>query len=365
MENPHGVKGSGPSEELKPSCLESNEHMDSDDGQMEHESINPLHSEENSDVLVTKSVSEGNVVAPPEPKQKEDKDGFQEPEVGDKSKMETKTSKRHVGERLHEIVCCTACGQQVNHSEDSIYRHPALNVLICKSCYIYTSDDISHDSTRPHKHCRWCAQGGDLIFCDDCPNAFCKKCIQDNLGEKELLKVMDKNTKWSCYICQPEPLLDLVAICDCVFENLAHLEQQSKKKKLVSEKSDNTCDHSEELKHGSCHEETHQVYNPSSDTALSPFPTLLIPQALIEKAKALAENVRETSATLLKYSEQISPYSEVSPSESYCQYEILKYMIMEVCDAVEALADFLNDEIIELFIRQLEENNKERENENV
>ncbi|KAM8965195.1 transcriptional regulator ATRX-like isoform 2-T4 [Sarcophilus harrisii] len=154
MENPHGVKGSGPSEELKPSCLERNEHMDSDDGQMEHESINPLHSEENSDILVTKSISEGNVVVQPEPKKKEDKDDYQEPEVGHKSKMETKTSKRHVGERLHEIVCCTACGQQVNHSEDSIYRHPALNVLICKSCYIYTSDDISHDSTRPHKNCR-------------------------------------------------------------------------------------------------------------------------------------------------------------------------------------------------------------------
>ncbi|KAM8965216.1 transcriptional regulator ATRX-like isoform 2-T2 [Sarcophilus harrisii] len=171
MENPHGVKGGGPSEELKPSCLESNEHMDSDDGQMEHECINPLHSEENSDVLVTKSVSEdtgtfvavadenvsflrsGNVVAPPEPKQKEDKDDYQEPEVGHKSKMEIKISKRHVGERLHEIVCCTACGHQVNHYEDSVYRHPATNVLICESCYIYTSDDISHDSTRPHKNC--------------------------------------------------------------------------------------------------------------------------------------------------------------------------------------------------------------------
>ncbi|KAM8965743.1 transcriptional regulator ATRX-like isoform 3-T4 [Sarcophilus harrisii] len=146
-------QGSGPSEELKPSCLERNEHMDSDDGQMEHECINPLHSEENSDVLLTKSFPEGNVVVQPEPK-KEDKDDFQEPEVGHKSKMETKTSKRHVGERLHEIVCCTACGQQVNHYEDSVYRHPALNVLICKSCYIYTSDDIRHDSTRPHKHCR-------------------------------------------------------------------------------------------------------------------------------------------------------------------------------------------------------------------
>ncbi|XP_051824887.1 transcriptional regulator ATRX-like [Antechinus flavipes] len=352
MENPND-EGRGQSEELKPSCPERKEHMDSDDGQ------------ENSDVLVTKSFAEGNVVVQPEPKKEEDKDDFQEPEVRHKSRMRTTTSKRHVGERLHEIVCCTACGQQVNYYEDSVYRHPALNVLICKNCYIHTSDDISHDAVRPHKHCRWCAEGGELIICDFCPNAFCKKCICRNLGEKEMAKVMDKNTKWSCYICQPEPLLDLVAICDCVFENLSHLDQQSKKKKLVSEKSDHTCDHSEKLKHGSCAEETHQVHNPSSAAAPRLFPTLQIPEALIEKTKALVENVRETSATFLKHSQQISPYSEVTPNERYCQYEIMKYMIMEICDALEALIDFLNDEIIKLVIRQLEENNKERENENV
>ncbi|KAM8965451.1 transcriptional regulator ATRX-like isoform 2-T4 [Sarcophilus harrisii] len=132
MENPHGVMGSGQSEELNPSCPERNEYMDCDDEQMVCESINEFPSEENSDVLVTKSFAEGNVVVQPEPKKEEDKDDFQEPEVRQKSRMRTKSFKRHVGERLHEILCCTACGQQVNHYEDSVYRHPALNVLICK-----------------------------------------------------------------------------------------------------------------------------------------------------------------------------------------------------------------------------------------
>ncbi|KAI2600089.1 ATRX isoform 7, partial [Pan troglodytes] len=37
---------------------------------------------------------------------------------------------------LHGIVSCTACGQQVNHfQKDSIYRHPSLQVLICKNCF--------------------------------------------------------------------------------------------------------------------------------------------------------------------------------------------------------------------------------------
>ncbi|XP_051824882.1 transcriptional regulator ATRX-like isoform X1 [Antechinus flavipes] len=356
MENPNG-EGSGQSEELKPSCPERKEHMNSDAGKMVHESLSPFHSDENSDVLVTKSISEGNVIVQPEPKKEEDKDDFQEPEVRHKSRMKTKHSKRHVEEILPEIVCCTACGQQVNHYEGSVYRHPALNVLICKRCYIYTSDDISHDAIRPHMHCRWCAEGEDLIICDFCPNAFCKKCIRRNLGEKEMAKVMDKNTKWSCYICQPEPLLDLVAICDCVFDNLSHLDQQSKKKKLVSEKTDNTCDPSEKLSHGSCAEETHQVYNPSSDAIAPNFPTLQIP-------KALVENVRETNATFLKHLRQTFHCSELSPSERECQYEIMKYMVMEIRNAQEALEDCLSNEVIKL-VREMEENNKERENENV
>ncbi|XP_051824881.1 transcriptional regulator ATRX-like [Antechinus flavipes] len=356
MENPNG-EGSGQSEELKPSCPERKQHMDYDDGKMVHESINPFPSDENSEILVRKSFTE-------EPKKKEDKDDFQEPEVRHRSRMRTKISKRHAGERLHEIVCCTACGQQVNHYEDSVYRHPALNVLICKSCYTYTSDDISNDATRPHKHCRWCAEGGELIICDFCPNAFCKKCIWRNLGKKEMAKVMDKNTKWSCYICQPEPLLDLVAICDCVFDNLSHLDQQSKKKKLVSKKPDNTCDHLEKLKHGSCDEETHQVYNPSSDAPPPPFSTLLIPEALIEKTEALVENVRETNTTFLKHLQQTSPYS-VSPSERECQYEIMKHMVMEIHNAQEALEDCLSNEVIKMVVKEIDENNKDRENENV
>ncbi|XP_074134796.1 uncharacterized protein LOC141549252 isoform X2 [Sminthopsis crassicaudata] len=114
MESPED-EGTGCSEEPKPSCPERQEHMDCDDGQMVHESINPFHSDENSHIPVTKSFAEG--------------------------------------ERLRDIVCCTACGQQVTHYEDSVYRHPALNVLICESCYIHLSEDISHDSTRPDKHC--------------------------------------------------------------------------------------------------------------------------------------------------------------------------------------------------------------------
>ncbi|KAM8965503.1 transcriptional regulator ATRX-like isoform 1-T1 [Sarcophilus harrisii] len=96
MENPSG-EGSCHSEELKPSCPQRKEHMDSDDGKTVHESISPFHSDENSDILVTKSFSEGNVVVQPEPKKEEDKDDFQEPKVRHKIRMRSKSSKRYIG----------------------------------------------------------------------------------------------------------------------------------------------------------------------------------------------------------------------------------------------------------------------------
>lgn len=67
---------------------------------------------------------------------------------------------------------------------------------------------------------RWCAEGGSLIGCDYCSNAFCKKCVQRNLGRRELSAILEEERKWYCYVCNPEPLLDLVLACDSVLQNL-------------------------------------------------------------------------------------------------------------------------------------------------
>lgn len=83
--------------------------------------------------------------------------------------------------------------------------------------------------------CRWCAEGGNLICCDFCSNAFCKKCILRNLGRKELSGILE--SKWYCYVCSPEPLLDLVVACDKVLENMKGLWQQRKKNRAEPEKS--------------------------------------------------------------------------------------------------------------------------------
>lgn len=131
---------------------------------------------------------------------------------------------------LQKKVSCTACGKQVNQFQrNSVYEHPALKVLICKSCYkYYTSDDINRDSDGMDEQCRWCAEGGKLICCDYCNNAFCKKCILRNLGRKELSAITDENSKWHCYVCRSEPLQDLVSKCHSVIQK--QLIQQNKDK---------------------------------------------------------------------------------------------------------------------------------------
>lgn len=85
--------------------------------------------------------------------------------------------------------------------------------------------------------CRWCAEGGNLICCDFCSNAFCKKCILRNLGRKELSGILE--SKWYCYVCSPEPLFGLVMACDSVLENTESLwNQQRRRNRVEPEKSE-------------------------------------------------------------------------------------------------------------------------------
>ncbi|XP_040005999.1 transcriptional regulator ATRX-like isoform X2 [Xiphias gladius] len=106
-----------------------------------------------------------------------------------------------------------------------------------ESCYkYYLSDDISKDGDGMDEQCRWCAEGGNLICCDFCSNAFCKKCILRNLGRKELSGILE--SKWYCYVCSPEPLFDLVMACDSVLENMERLwHQQRRRNRAEPEKS--------------------------------------------------------------------------------------------------------------------------------
>ncbi|KAL7834252.1 hypothetical protein SRHO_G00284990 [Serrasalmus rhombeus] len=178
----------------------------------------------NSSEPDTTCLPKGTVFVLPEPVGNEVRDEFRGPEFRSKRVYKQNrdvSDRRKVGYDT-ERVNCTACGQQVNHFlRDSVYQHPALKVLICKSCFkYYMSDDISKDAEGMDEQCRWCAEGGSLIGCDYCSNAFCKKCVLRNLGRRELSAILEEERKWYCYVCSPEPLMDLVLACDAVLQNL-------------------------------------------------------------------------------------------------------------------------------------------------
>ncbi|XP_078142676.1 transcriptional regulator ATRX-like isoform X1 [Centroberyx gerrardi] len=247
----------------------------------------------------------GTVLVRPEPVDNV-RDDFRGPEFRSRKPgvLRKDFPRRRGGVEHLEIVSCTACGRQVNHFQrDSFYRHPVLKVLICKSCFkYYSSDDISKDGDGMDEQCRWCAEGGNLICCDFCSNAFCKKCILRNLGRKELSGILE--SKWYCYVCSPEPLLDLVVACDSVLDNMERLWYQHRKKSRVEpEKSElfgilprlpqniplDKWDHSG--MDGSV------VFN---------YNTLQIPKALTKKAKHLIDSTNTLNRTFVNFIQSVT-----------------------------------------------------------
>ncbi|XP_028627288.1 transcriptional regulator ATRX [Grammomys surdaster] len=359
-------KSSGSSRsKRKPSIV--TKYVESDDEKPMDENVNEKAATENSENDITmQSLPKGTVIVQPEPVLNEDKDDFKGPEFRSRSKMKTENLKKRGEDGLHGIVSCTACGQQVNHfQKDSIYRHPSLKVLICKNCFkYYMSDDISRDSDGMDEQCRWCAEGGNLICCDFCHNAFCKKCILRNLGRKELSTIMDENNQWYCYICQPEPLLDLVTACNSVFENLEQLLQQNKKKiKVDSEKSSKVCEQTSKFSpkknSSSCNGEEKKLEESCSGSVTSTYSALTIPNEMIKKTKKLIETTSNMSSSYIKFLKQAADNSEMSPALKLCQLRAFKSVLADIKKAHLALEEDLNSEIRALDGVHQEKNTKE------
>uniref|UniRef100_A0A4W5LT15 DNA helicase n=1 Tax=Hucho hucho TaxID=62062 RepID=A0A4W5LT15_9TELE len=295
------LKQSGCGSRRKPSVVIKHSGLD--------ESGASNESDEDDDGLIINSngypdvtrLPKGTVLVRPEPVENV-RDDFRGPEFrcGKSGNLKRAFSRRRGGGEHLEIVSCTACGQQVNHFQrDSFYQHPVLKVLICKSCFkYYSSDDISKDCDGMDEQCRWCAEGGNLICCDFCPNAFCKKCILRNLGRKELSGILDEESKWYCYVCSPEPLLDLVVACDNVLDNLGHLWPDHRKRGRGEGKSghyDSHPRHSQNIPVGHWNHsgmDGHVVFN---------YNTLQIPEEMAKKAKNLVDSTNTVNTTFVKF----------------------------------------------------------------
>ncbi|KAM3911606.1 transcriptional regulator ATRX [Leptodactylus fuscus] len=323
-------------------------YVESDEEPKPEEAILADASNENSDPEVDmESLPLGTVVVQPEPVLNEDKDDFKGPEFRNRNKVKPDLSlpKKRPEEGLHGIVTCTACGQQVNHfQKDSIYRHPALKVLICKNCYkYYMSDDINRDADGMDEQCRWCAEGGNLICCDFCHNAFCKKCILRNLGRRELSTIMDEESKWHCYICEPEPLLDLVAACDSVFENLEQLLQQNKKKMKVD--TDKSKLYDQTLKTLSCNGQEKQPDNSHSCAITYSFKALMVPKEMLKKTKRIIETTTNLNSSFVKFLKQESENVDTNRSARIRQLKAFKSVLGDLKKAHQALEESLTKEM--------------------
>ncbi|XP_069002853.1 transcriptional regulator ATRX-like [Embiotoca jacksoni] len=289
----------------------------------------------------------GTVLVRPEPVDN-GRDDFRGPEFRSrKSSVLRKEFSRRRGVGHMGIVCCTACGRQVNHfRRDSFFRHPVLKVLICKSCYkYYSSDDISKDGDGMDEQCRWCAEGGNLICCDFCSNAFCKKCILRNLGRKELSGILE--SKWYCYVCSPEPLFDLVMACDSVLENMERLwHQQRRRNRVEPGKSD--------LYHMLPDSPQNIPLDKWDHTGMDGnvvfnYSTLQIPKDITKKAKHLVDSANALNQTFVNFIHTVTTHKQTPDVRNLYLNSFLS-VVKGLRKSLTALEDSLKEEFTDLDV---------------
>lgn len=259
-------------------------------------------------------------------------------------KLRVDFKQKHSDDTLQKKVSCTACGKQVNQFQrNSVYEHPALKVLICKSCYkYYTSDDINRDSDGMDEQCRWCAEGGKLICCDYCNNAFCKKCILRNLGRKELSVITNENSKWHCYVCRSEPLQDLVSKCHSV------MERTQKEQELKQRKPDKI-EERESKKHKIKTVKEHKAvvngkeHIEGSGTMTFSYKKLQVPKELIKKTKKLVETTTGLNNTFIQFIQQ-GTEEQGDKSIRYRHLKAFKAVLADLKKAHSALEAALGSE---------------------
>ncbi|XP_030594696.1 transcriptional regulator ATRX isoform X2 [Archocentrus centrarchus] len=304
-------------------------HTDQNGSESSAESENEGATSDNPSDSNTGSVSKGTLVM--RPAGNENKGAM---------KLRVDFKQKKTDDTLQKKVNCTACGKQVNQFQrNSVFVHPALKVLICKSCYkYYTSDDISRDSDGMDEQCRWCAEGGKLICCDYCNNAFCKKCILRNLGRKELSGITDENSKWHCYVCRSEPLQDLVSKCSRIME----------KQQLTQRKSEKT-EERESKKHKSKAAKEHKAvvngkeHTEDSGTMTFSYKKLHLPKELIKKAKKLVETTTGLNNTFIQFIQQAAE-DQGDKCIRYRHLKAFKAVLSDLRKAHSALEEALEPE---------------------
>lgn len=184
---------------------------------------------------------------------------------------------------------------------------------------------------------RWCAEGGKLICCDYCNNAFCKKCILRNLGRKELSVITNENSKWHCYVCRSEPLQDLVSKCHSVMQRkLENEDRESKKLKSKPVREHKAVINGKEEAEG-------------SGTMTFSYKRLHVPKELMKKVKKLVETTTGLNNTFIQFIQQATA-KQGDKSIRYRHLKAFKAVLADLkkahCSLEEALVcEFRNVEV--------------------
>merc|ERR1711974_506133 len=76
---------------------------------------------------------------------------------------------------------------------------------------------LEKDSEGLDIYCRWNGQGGEIILCDKCPNAFSRMAIQRNLGRAKMQEITAADG-WKCPECDPKQIYEQQALYWAVWQ---------------------------------------------------------------------------------------------------------------------------------------------------
>merc|ERR1711962_1372628 len=131
---------------------------------------------------------------------------------------------------FYDKLCCSICSKKIDPiigSLRGVLRHPALGVPQCRKCREFYKDGNWPRTEDGDEYCRWCAEGGDILLCDKCPNAFCKKCLNKNLGARAVREIT-KAEEWFCLLCDPTPIKSPKATYMKIYKSQEEIKEKRK-----------------------------------------------------------------------------------------------------------------------------------------
>ena len=152
---------------------------------------------------------------------------------------------------------------------------------------------------------------------------------------------MDESSKWYCYVCSPEPLVDLATGCSKVMQNLERLWCREHKPK--TNKSDRKKDKA--AFNGKEH------HSEGSGTLTFSPKLLQIPKELVKKTKKLIETTTGLNNTFVQFIQQASKDKGTKPMLRYRHLKAFKSVLADLKMAHATLEHALEAEFRELELQ--------------